>query len=110
MSGNSIHRISVEVTDYQELDLTGPPISVAATRDGSSNIFDLWFEHMEGNRPAYEPNYHGRYGIYVFGTGHPVPWTHYSRHAWKFLGTVVTPSGLVWHVYLGPGRGKPIAV
>lgn len=30
MPGNSIYRISVEVQDYQELELTGPAISVAA--------------------------------------------------------------------------------
>lgn len=110
MAVNSIHRISVRVEDYQELDLTGPPISVAPDRGGSSGIFDLWFEHMDGDRPAYEPDYHHPYAIYVFGTGHPVPWSTFTRHAYRFLGTVVTPLGLVWHVYTGPRQGQAVGV
>jgi hypothetical protein len=105
---NSIHRVSVDVTDKQHLQLTGPPISVAPSRDGSSDHFDLWFEHMDGDRPAYEPKFDGTYTIHVFGTGHPVPWSAYSRHAYQFLGTVVTPSGLVWHVYRGPAPGERV--
>jgi hypothetical protein len=104
---NSIYRVSVPVTDYQELDLTGPPLSVAADRDGSSACFDLWFEHRD---LGFEPDYHHPYPIWVFGTGHPVPWTHYTRYAWVFLGTVVTPSGLVWHVFTGHRQGEPIPV
>lgn len=107
---NSIYRLSVAVEDYQELNLTGPPLSVAPDRGGSSDVFDLWFEHMDGDRPAYEPDYHGKYAIWVFGTGHPVPWTNYTRQAWKFIGTVVTPSGLVWHVYTGHLKGQAIGL
>lgn len=107
---NSIYRVSVEVTDKQVLQLTGPPISVAPDRGGSSDRFDLWFEHMDGDRPAYEPDYHGDYTILVFGTGHPVPWSHYTRHAYSFIGTVVTPSGLVWHVYRGPAPGQMVGL
>jgi hypothetical protein len=51
---------------------------------------------------------HQSYPIWVFGTGHPVPWSGYTRHAWTFLGTVVTPSGLVWHVYTGHRKGEAI--
>lgn len=94
---NSIHRVSVIVEDYQELDLTGLPISVAADRVGFSDRFDLWYEHLDGDRPAFK-----RFPIWVFGTGHPVPWTALNRHHWHFIGTVVTPAGLVWHVYTGP--------
>jgi hypothetical protein len=107
---NSIYRISVPVDDYQELSLTGPILSVAADRGGSSDVIDLWYEHMDGNRPAYKPNYHRPRSLWIFGTGHPVPWTDYTRHAWHFLGTVVTPSGLIWHCYTGHMKGKMIGV
>jgi hypothetical protein len=109
---NSIHRIVINIDDgdRQQLELTGPPISVAPDREGSSARFDLWFEHMEGDRPAYELNYHHAYTIYIFGTGHPVPWDAYSRHEYSFLGTVVTPLGLVWHVYRGPNSGESVGI
>lgn len=100
MSG--IHRVSVRVADYQELDIDGPVISVAADRDGRSDVLDLWFE---SGGPT-----EGLTAIYVFGTGHPTPWNGYTRHGWQFIGTVITPSGLVWHVYHGPCKGEAIAV
>lgn len=100
---NSIYRTSLEVADYQEVPLSGTPISVAADRDGRSGCFDLWFEHMADCTAL-------PYAVYVFGTGNPVPWGIYTRHAWQFIGTVVTPAGLVWHIYTGPGRGVPIPV
>lgn len=113
MASNSIHRITVNVEDYQELDLTGPAVSVAADREYRSDRFDLWYEHYD---PDLAGNSHALAGVgqpralYVFGTGHPVPWTAWTRHAWHFLGTVVTPSGLVWHVYDGPLKGQAITV
>lgn len=98
----SIHRTLVPVTDYQEIEISGPPISVAADRSGRSDAIDLWFE-------ADGPN-DGLTAIYIFGTGHPTPWNGWTRHAWRFIGTVVTPSGLVWHVYHGPRHGEAIPV
>lgn len=92
---NSVHRVSVYVEDKQVLTLTGPPISVAPSRDGrTSDMFDLWFEHIEDMEPR-------DYTLYVLGTGHPAPWSDpMDRSAFRFIGTVVTPIGLVWHVYL----------
>lgn len=98
---NSIHRLSVTVEDYQELTLTGAPISVAADRDGRSDRFDMWFEHRD--------DFEAQAGIWIFGTGHPVPWDASTRPWFAFLGTVVTPSGLVWHVYNGPLKGEPMS-
>lgn len=109
MAGNSIHRISVEVADYQEIDLTGPAISVAADREFRSDRFDLWYEHYEDTGPALAGLTLTR-ALYVIGTGHPVPWTPWTRYAFTFLGTVVTPSGLVWHIYTGPREGQVIPV
>ncbi|MCV7255279.1 hypothetical protein H7J86_24250 [Mycobacterium hackensackense] len=95
----SIHRVQVPVEDYQELAglTTGPVISAAATRDGRSDVIDLWFESDAGGRIPPVPR-----ALYIFGTGHPTPWDHWTRYAWTFINTVVTPSGLVWHIYVGP--------
>lgn len=96
-----IHRMSVEVKDYQELDLGGGMVlSVAADRDGRSAVFDMWFESDGGSA---DPT-----AIYVLGTGHVTPWNAEIRYAWVFIGTVVTPSGLVWHVYRGPRKDEAI--
>jgi len=94
-SSDAIYRLQVAVEDYQELKLTGPPLSVAPDRGGNSDVYDLWFEH--NGLPK-------SWGIYVLGTGHPVPWNRITRYMYRFLGTVVTPMGLVWHVFTGPLR------
>lgn len=107
MADNSIYRISVEVQDYQELELTGPAISVAADREYRSDRFDLWYEHYNADGPALMGLTRNR-ALYVLGTGHPAPWTAFTRYAFTFLGTIVTPSGLVWHVYTGPTRDQVI--
>lgn len=99
MSG--IHRLLVEVKDYQELDLGGMVLSVAADRAGRSDVFDMWFESDVTELTT---------AIYVFGTGHPTPWDLWTRHAYRFIGTVITPSGLVWHVYEGPRKVEAIPV
>ena len=100
----SIHRITVDINagDRQTLELTGPPISVAPDRGGRSDVFDLWYEH--------DPTTTETVTILIFGTGHPVPWGRYDRHAYRHLGTIVTPSGLVWHIYRGPNPGEAIPV
>lgn len=100
-----IYRFNLPVTDYQEID-DRKVISVAACRSGRSDQIDLWCEtgYLEG----------AKQGIYIFGTGHPQPWDADPKHwgyfqhrdNFRFVGTVVTPSGLVWHVYTGPLRPK----
>lgn len=98
----SIFREQIEVKDYQELTLSGGRIlSARPTRDGGSDHVDIWFEATGANPTV---------AIYIFGTGHPTPWTGWTRHAWEFIDTVVTPSGLVWHVYTGPLEGEAIPV
>ncbi len=102
---NSIHREAVYIAngDYQELMLTGPIISAAADRNGSADVFDIWYEHYADREPW-------RRSVWIFGTGHPVPWTVYTSHAYKFVGTVVTKPGLVWHIYTGHLKGQAIGV
>lgn len=44
-----------------------------------------------------------RIGIYIIGTGHTMPVElAVAFPAPRFIGTVVTPSELVWHVFQGP--------
>lgn len=99
---SSIHRLHLDVKDYQEITVTGRLMSVAPDRGGSSDVFDLWFEH---NVPEAEATTHG---LYIFGTGHRTPWSVFTRDNFRFVGTVVTPSGLVWHIYVGPRKGEPL--
>lgn len=101
---SAIHRLNLAVEDYQDVTLTGPPISVAACRDGSSDRIDLWYEHTAWATSKEDPGI--TRGLYIFGTGHPTPWSIYTRGNWTFIGTVVTPSGLVWHVYIVAARGE----
>lgn len=84
-----IHRVTLDVTDAQLIAIPniGQVLSVAPTRDGGSSQIDLWFTTYPD-----EPN--GKRWIYMAGTGHPLP-------DGRFVGTVVTPSGLVWHVFEG---------
>jgi hypothetical protein len=109
---NSIHRQRIQVLDYQEIEITGPVIAAAADRNGANDYIDIWWEHYDpAERAGYEPSLQYVRAIYIFGTGHDTPWTIYTRHAWKHIGTVVTPSNyLIWHVYEGPKKGDPIAV
>jgi streptogramin lyase len=84
-----IHRVTLPVTDEQIITIHngGEVLSVAPSRDGRSDVIDLWFTTY----PTEEP---GRRPIYIAGTGHPRP-------RGKFIGTVVTPQGLVWHAFAG---------
>lgn len=99
---NTIYRTRIEVLDYQEIKLTGKALSVAPCRASTvdnefelSGFFDLWSEHWDDKTPT-------TLGLYVCGTGHPVPWRGViTRDLYRFLGTVVTPY-LVWHIYIGP--------
>jgi hypothetical protein len=99
---NSIHRVNLPITDYQEVELTGPPMSVAADRGGDPARFDLWFEHYDERHREM----HGSWPIYVFGTGNEVAWTSpEQRGGFEFVGSVITSLNQVWHVYTGPSRG-----
>lgn len=108
-------RHALEITDYQAINLPtdGNLLSVAQSRTCPNTQIDLWaLDHECGvpNQPA---------GIYIIGTGSPIPGDLAAELApetvggiravlppvvQQFIGTVVTPSGLVWHVFEGPVR------
>lgn len=85
-----IYRAVLPVTDSQAIEIhpIGEILSVAPTRDGRSDQIDLWFTTFETADRDH------RRWIHIAGTGHPRP-------DGRFVGTVVTPSGLVWHVFEG---------
>lgn len=104
-------RHQIAITDYQVLVVPEPNelLSVAVSRTIPNHGIDLWSLDLEkGDRPR-------QVGIYVIGTGNPMPDILQTKEEagtgvelfgmtqWrKFIGTVVTPSGMVWHVFQGP--------
>ncbi|PTR42056.1 hypothetical protein C8K38_111225 [Rhodococcus sp. OK611] len=91
-----IHRVTIPVEDEQLIAIHagGQVLSVAPTRDGRSAHIDLWFT-------TYPSEDRGdQRWIYIAGTGHPRP-------PGRFIGTVVTPSGLVWHAFEGDPVSAP---
>ncbi|WP_027500826.1 DUF7352 domain-containing protein [Rhodococcus sp. UNC363MFTsu5.1] len=88
--GPVIHRVTIPVADRQlvAIHAGGQVLSVAPTRDGGSDHVDLWFTTY----PAEDRG--DQRWIHIAGTGH-------HRPPGRFVGTVVTPSGLVWHVFEG---------
>lgn len=84
-----IRRVTLDVEDAQAIDMhqAGEILSVAPTRDGGSGQVDLWFTTYL-NEPS------SKRWVFMAGTGMPRP-------PGRFIGTVVTPSGLVWHVFEG---------
>lgn len=84
-----IHRVTVPVADVVTVDcFPGVVLSSGVARDGSSDHIDLWYSTYATTRPRE---------VFIAGTGHPLP-------GGRFIGTVVTPAGLVWHVF----EGNPI--
>jgi hypothetical protein len=73
--------ISSPLWDHQ-----GPPLAVAAIRDGERWTVEFWAEHRDGAR-VYPRSFR------VYGTGHPVP----GRSRW--CGTTPRLDGLVFHLY-----------
>jgi hypothetical protein len=112
-----IIRHQIAITDYQEIDLPsdGKLLSVAQVRTPVlvNHALDVWsIDYQRGNGRTV--------AIHVVGTGNPMaadlahqlapePGTAFPVAAWSaprdsFLGTVVTPNELVWHVFEGTVR------
>lgn len=106
-----VFRSQIGITDYQVLDLANNAqlLSVAVSRTIPNHGIDLWWlDRDSGGWPDQEV------AIYVIGTGNPMPDELLDHDEWsghppnlplrRFIGTVVTPSGLVWHIFQGPVR------
>ena len=96
-----IHRHELEIVDYQTISTTGELLSVAQSRTQPNTLIDLWSLSHPNNFPTSK-------GLYIVGTGNPMPDQLESEeerfqrgapslpgHWRKFIGTVVTPSGPV---------------
>lgn len=104
-----ILRHQIGITDYQviELPAKGQLLSVAMSRALPNMAIDLWSVDHEHGQPH-------EVAVYVIGTGNPMP-NDLARELdppedslrlvyplQLFLGTVVTPNGLVRHIFQRP--------
>lgn len=91
-----ILRFPLKITDYQSVFIPGPSrvLSAAVSRTDPNGEIDMWALATNGAVV-------NQVGLYIVGTGNPIPpqLSHYGDS--QFIGTVVTPSGLVWHVLTG---------
>lgn len=109
-----IIRHDLDIADYQTVALPadGDLLSVAQSRTNPNGRIDLWSLDFEVGEPRTK-------AAYIVGTGNPMPEelaptlvleylngiaTHVPKADQRFIGTVVTPCGLVWHVFEGPVR------
>lgn len=100
-----IHRVNLAIEDEQWVPSIRRALSVGADYAGQVHRFNLWYEADPESAQLPESQ------ILVVGTGHPLPWTRYSRHAYRHLGTVIYPeTPLVWHVFTGPRKGERIGL
>lgn len=96
-----ILRYELDITDHQELplDSNSVPVSVAVSRTDPNGKIDLWVLVNDGSGTPTPFNGSKRNrSVLIAGTGHPIPPGVNVTH--KFIGTVVTPSDLVWHVFV----------
>ncbi|AYR03143.1 hypothetical protein KNU21_gp81 [Gordonia phage Nordenberg] len=90
----TIHRRTVGVTDWQSFTVPGYVkrlLSVALSRDPllAEIGIDIWYEVYPEHEGASEV------AVQVIGTGGRFP----TARLGDPIGTVVTPAGMVWHVY-----------
>ena len=71
-------------------------LSVGVSRTRPDDVIDLWCRV-----PELAPNV--EISIWIVGTGNPMPTVLHDERA-RFLGTVICPNKLVWHVFVGPNR------
>ncbi|MGB7236730.1 MAG: hypothetical protein WBD41_12195 [Rhodococcus sp. (in: high G+C Gram-positive bacteria)] len=93
MSSFFVLRYHIPITDEFTLPIqpSAVPLSVAPSRTDPSSHIDVWVRV-----PTGRPGPRSEYAVLrIAGTGHYVD----DADATNFLGTVVTPSGLVFHVF-----------
>ncbi|UVT24954.1 hypothetical protein NXT08_22395 [Rhodococcus pyridinivorans] len=86
----AVGRKNIEITDTVTVELPARSklLHVAPCRRNPNTHIDLWFEFPDQTTPAR------LHTFYVEGTGHALV------HEVLYVGTVVCPNDLVWHVYL----------
>lgn len=89
-----IYRESVLIQDEVRI-ITGDRhfkvIHVAPSRAEPEAEIDIWFEtHADDDHELVRR-------LRIYGTGHVIPMDHTVETV--HVGTAVTPSGMVWHVY-----------
>lgn len=93
-----IIRHKLDIVEYQTIWLPndGYLLSVAQSRTDPNTKIDLWSNDLEAGEGHPK-------GIYIAGTGNSIPeHMRFSIRKRDFLGTVVTPVGLVWHTFEVP--------
>lgn len=87
-----VFRFPLQITDRQavHMPLGARILSVNRSRVQPNLEIDMWALCDDDPNLQSAPT-----DVFIHGTGHPVD-EYYSSH---FIGTVVTPSGLVWHVF-----------
>lgn len=87
-----IFRYPIEVRGYQELSIPGPAkvLSVARSREAPNDYIDMWV-YTEVGEPEW------RVPVWIVGTGNLMP--PELSPLTPFIGTVVCPNDLVWHVF-----------
>lgn len=86
-------RYHIPITDEFTLPIspTAVPLSVAPSRSNPTTHIDVWVRTPNGR-----PDPRTEYAVLrIAGTGHDVD----DAAATNFLGTVVLPAGLVFHVF-----------
>jgi hypothetical protein len=88
--GRMVGRVSLAVTDTvtAELPARAKLLHVAPCRQNPNTAIDLWFERPATPTPMRTHTFH------IEGTGHALV------DDAVYVGTVVCPNDLVWHVYL----------
>lgn len=89
----SVLRYPIHIADMQTV-LMHPPVqilSLAQSRSAPDGLIDVWA--IGDDATTRVP-----VNVYIVGTGHPLPGAVFLPTAVR-VGTVVTPSQLVWHVW-----------
>lgn len=92
------HHIPITDRQFIQTPADGELLSAAVSRTAPDTHIDVWsIDYQRGVPRAID--------VHIVGTGNPIPEdTQTAISSGKFLGTVVTPSRLVWHVWSGKIR------
>jgi hypothetical protein len=80
-------RYPLNIVDRQDILCGYPILSVGVSREDPNGKIDMWALALDGADRV-------RTRIFITATGHPLP-----EDGLRFIGTVITPNQLVWHVW-----------